>query len=55
MNISREELSRINRINRELRLEREKMEGKPRASKWGGKPTARVNRKKWRSSLSQER
>jgi hypothetical protein len=51
MNISREELSRLNRINRELRLEREKMEGKPRAKSFGGKPSNRATRRQSKAEL----
>ncbi len=44
-------INRMNKVLREQRLEREKLVGRPRASSFGGKPTAKKDRKNWRKDV----
>lgn len=41
-------LKLIKKISRENQLKREKEVGKPRAKSFGGKPTAKADRRNWR-------
>lgn len=51
MNPTSAELRRMKNAFRELRMEREKLVGKPRASQWGGKGGARQSRRQTKADL----
>ena len=51
MHYTAEQIRRMRRIQRAKALERAKLIGQPRAKSWGGKKTARQDRKDWKKSL----
>ncbi len=51
MHYTAEQIRRMRRIQRAKALEREKLIGKPRAKSWGGKKTAKQDRRTWKNSL----
>lgn len=45
------DVSKMNKVFREQRLEREKLVGKPRAKSFGGKPDPKKDRRSWRKGI----
>lgn len=51
MHYTAEQIRRMRRVQRAKALEREKLIGKPRAKSWGGKKTAKQDRRTWKNDL----